>query len=32
VLAQVRESNQRQGDWLRSRLRQAAPQVLVVPS
>jgi hypothetical protein len=32
VLAHVRESNQRQGDWLRSRLRQAAPQVLVVPS
>jgi len=32
VLTHVRESNQRQGDWLRSRLRQAAPQVLVVPS
>jgi len=32
VLQHVRESNQRQGDWLRSRLRQAAPQVLIVPS
>jgi anaerobic selenocysteine-containing dehydrogenase len=32
VLAKLRESNQRQRDWLRTRLRQAAPQVLVVPS
>jgi hypothetical protein len=32
VLAHVRETNQRQRDWLRTRLRQSAPQVLVVPS
>jgi anaerobic selenocysteine-containing dehydrogenase len=32
ALAEVRQSNQRQQDWLRTRLRQAAPQVLVMPS
>ena len=32
ALADMRHANKRQADWLRTRLRQAAPQVLVVPS
>ncbi|WP_427912575.1 molybdopterin oxidoreductase family protein [Ramlibacter sp. MMS24-I3-19] len=32
AIQQIRERNKRQGDWLRTRIRQAAPQVLVVPS
>jgi len=32
AIQQIRDRNKRQGDWLRTRIRQAAPQVLVVPS
>jgi ferredoxin-nitrate reductase len=32
AIQQIRQRNKRQGDWLRTRIRQAAPQVLVVPS
>ncbi|WP_194724165.1 hypothetical protein [Noviherbaspirillum malthae] len=31
-IRQIRERNSRQRTWLRTRLRQAAPQTLVVPS
>jgi hypothetical protein len=32
LVERVDRQNQRQSDWLRTRIKQAAPQALVVPS